>query len=194
MTVSMIMQRATEPASMCRIATVIGNGPSLTPEKLEAAKGMTYATNRIWKMFEETDWRPTYYVRGEMPAYVEEHVLEDLKEMSRHPTHFRLQEGFKGYAERAWGPAHPGCVWDFYTTCGGKEHDWHLPEICGYGSVVHQAMQLAVLDGAEEIHLIGCDLGTPSHFYGEEGRCVDEALRKAHAIAARCCPVPIFWE
>ena len=41
---------------------VIGNGPSLTAEDLNLLKGeVTFASNRIYKMFEQTDWRPTYY-------------------------------------------------------------------------------------------------------------------------------------
>ena len=41
---------------------VIGNGPSLTKEDLELLKAeVTFASNRIFRMFEQTDWRPTYY-------------------------------------------------------------------------------------------------------------------------------------
>lgn len=41
---------------------VIGTGPSLTKEDLELLKGeVTFASNRIFKIFNETDWRPTFY-------------------------------------------------------------------------------------------------------------------------------------
>lgn len=47
-------------------AVIIGNGPSLTIEDLEKLNGkVTFATNRIYKIFEKTDWRPTYYVASD---------------------------------------------------------------------------------------------------------------------------------
>ena len=41
---------------------IIGNGPSLKIEDLEMLKNeITFAVNRIYLLFERTDWRPTYY-------------------------------------------------------------------------------------------------------------------------------------
>ncbi|WP_226677969.1 6-hydroxymethylpterin diphosphokinase MptE-like protein [Mesobacillus jeotgali] len=41
---------------------IIGNGPSLDIEDLDQLKGeITFAFNRIYYIFEKTDWRPTYY-------------------------------------------------------------------------------------------------------------------------------------
>lgn len=44
---------------------VIGNGPSLSPEDLKVLCNnniSSFAANRIYKMFDNTNWRPTYYV------------------------------------------------------------------------------------------------------------------------------------
>lgn len=44
---------------------IIGNGPSLTTDDLQTLfeKGIdTFAVNRIYQIFPQTDWRPTYYV------------------------------------------------------------------------------------------------------------------------------------
>lgn len=42
---------------------IIGNGPSLTVEDLEAISyNDTFAANRIYSIFEKTSWRPTYYL------------------------------------------------------------------------------------------------------------------------------------
>lgn len=44
---------------------VIGNGPSLASKDLDILqknKIDTFAVNRIFKIFPQTDWRPTYYV------------------------------------------------------------------------------------------------------------------------------------
>lgn len=50
------------PGEMC---FVIGNGPSLTAEDLTTLHENdvdTFAVNRIFKIFPQTPWRPTYYV------------------------------------------------------------------------------------------------------------------------------------
>jgi hypothetical protein len=44
---------------------IIGNGPSLKPNDLsilDANREITFAFNRIYHIFPETSWRPTYYV------------------------------------------------------------------------------------------------------------------------------------
>lgn len=42
---------------------VIGNGPSLTAEDLEKIKNeYSFAANRIYLMYEKTNWRPSYYM------------------------------------------------------------------------------------------------------------------------------------
>ncbi len=43
---------------------VIGNGPSLREEDLETIQNnneISFAANRVYKLFENTKWRPTYY-------------------------------------------------------------------------------------------------------------------------------------
>lgn len=43
---------------------ILGNGPSLTPEdltKLHEKEEITFAMNRIYNVFDKTEWRPTYY-------------------------------------------------------------------------------------------------------------------------------------
>ncbi|MFC2055928.1 hypothetical protein ACFLV7_16775 [Chloroflexota bacterium] len=41
---------------------VIGNGPSLSTTDLDQLRGeVTFACNKIYLAFNETDWRPTYY-------------------------------------------------------------------------------------------------------------------------------------
>lgn len=44
---------------------IIANGPSLRPEDLDLLherKEITFGMNRIYKLFDQTKWRPTYYV------------------------------------------------------------------------------------------------------------------------------------
>lgn len=176
-------------------AFVIGNGPSLEDTPLELlGKERTFAVNRIWKIFDQTTWRPTDYVRCELPEYDGGDVCEDLKHMSKTAAKLWIQAGFFRYAART-DVAFGRPVTPFSTCNGGVAHDWHFDlgdNICGYGTVVQVAIQLAVLGGAKEIYLVGCDLGQPSHFYGDEGINNDDKNIRAHEIVKECCPVPIF--
>jgi len=168
---------------------IIGNGPSLTPALLNSLDGKTWAVNRIWKIFNETDWRPDFWVRGELPIYNEEAVKEDFRMMRTvDECNLWIQEGFVGHSNLL-----SGANFTTFRTCDGTQaHDWHLPGICGYGTSVNIAMQLAIINGATELELVGCDLGMPAHFYGQEGIVNgDELALNAHKIAARCCPVPV---
>jgi len=161
-------------------AIIIGNGPSLTPELLESLGENTWACNRIWKMFDKTSWRPKNYVRAELPSYNEQDVLNDLHEMGKVGCRLWLHRGFWGMNEPK--KPHPDTGFEYFYTCKGiEEHDWHLPLICGYGTVVHIAAQLAVQQGADEIEFVGCDLGT-KHFYPEEVFINEKLAKRANKI------------
>lgn len=168
---------------------VIGNGSSLYPEILDRIDAPSFGVNRIWRMFPFTDWRPTYYVRAEVPAYNPDHVKEDLQEMGRIGTVMYLQDGFRGLEPKN---PDPKTRFEYFQTCDGSRHDWHLPLICGYGTVVHIAMQIAVTLGFDEIELLGCDMGN-GHFYPDEPFTNAQLAMDAHHIAARCCPVKLDY-
>lgn len=52
---------------------IIGNGPSLTPDDLDRLKGeFCFATNRIYYMFDKTDWRPSMYVSFDLDVIAKE--------------------------------------------------------------------------------------------------------------------------
>ena len=176
-------------------AFIIGNGPSLKDTPLELLKNdRTFAVNRIWKIFDQTSWRPTDYVRSELPEYDGGDVIEDLKQMAKTDAKLWIQAGFfrfTGRTDVAFGrPVVP-----FLTCNGGALHDWHFDlddYVCAYGTVVQTAIQLAIMEGADKIYLVGCDLGQPNHFYGMEGKNNDEKNMLAHENAKKCSPVPIF--
>lgn len=55
---------------------IIGNGPSLTPTDLEMLKDeYTFASNKIYKIFNKTTWRPTFYMVVD-PIVLQENVEE----------------------------------------------------------------------------------------------------------------------
>ncbi|QOR65477.1 DUF115 domain-containing protein [Cytobacillus suaedae] len=55
---------------------IIGNGPSLKPEDLDKLKNeITFSSNKIYKIFNKTTWRPTFYMVVD-PIVLEENVTE----------------------------------------------------------------------------------------------------------------------
>jgi hypothetical protein len=180
-------------------AFILGNGESLKDTPFHLLKGeRTFGVNYIWKWFDKTDWRPTDYVIGELPAYNVDNVKECISHMIQVGVRMHVQAGFKPFMERIKDAGHkrriephPRTSINMFVTChGDKEHDWHLPMVCGYGTVVNIAVQLAIAEGADEIFLLGCDLGT-KHFHEGEFTNTNLATR-AHEIAQRCSTVPIF--
>ena len=174
-------------------AIVVGNGPSLAKVDLERLVGDTFATNRIHLIYPRTNWRPTYYVRTEPPA-------GDERERFFAECRLHIDSGEQCIFPSAWKETlgeHPNV--EYINTCHHFKYGvdnapsaWHLPLVCDFGTVVTVAMQLAVLKGYDEIYLIGCDL-TGGHFADNyEGAIQTELWRKAHEIAKKSCPVPVY--
>ena len=176
---------------------VIGNGPSLKYIDFDKLTGhRTYTVNEIWKLWHndpKVKWRPTDYVRCEKPRLDAEAADRDIWHMSAIKNlNFHLEKRL----EISWRRCRRSNISthnNHFETCDGKEgHDWHLPQICGYGTVVTTAIQIAVLDGADEIYLLGCDLTMPSHPWGEAGIDRNDLALRAHKTAALCSPIPIY--
>ena len=78
--------------------------------------------------------------------------------------------------------------------------------MCGFGSSLNVAIQIAVKEGYGPLYLLGCDLGYKdggrNHFDGGYDKGLEDHLRPAelsnaditwaHNIALKSCPVPIF--
>lgn len=59
---------------------IIGNGPSLNPNDLEQIKDeFSFAANRIYNIFDKTNWRPTFYVSTDMDIIRQE--LDNIKKI-----------------------------------------------------------------------------------------------------------------
>jgi hypothetical protein len=67
---------------------IIGNGPSLNVKDLESIKGFkSFASNSVFKIFTETDWRPDYYGVCDKSYYNENKrdILENISSISFYP-------------------------------------------------------------------------------------------------------------
>lgn len=134
---------------------VIGNGPSLTAEDLDTLVENhidSFAMNRIYKIFPQTKWRPTYYVNTDwvlirdvldtvntIPAKQKFFPIHHLYEQSfRKMIHSRVIFRLKGVDEVG-----------FKVDCSES--------LRGVGTVTIASIQLAAHMGYRNIYLLGID-------------------------------------
>lgn len=138
---------------------IIGNGPSLTVADLDYIKGeITFGSNRIYRMYDKTNWRPNYYlctdprigkeIKSEIRA-MEGSIRFLANSMSkkkdrRFGIHHIVQE------PRYGGIRPERFVQKKFTTkihrCVSKTH-----------TVTCTAIEMAVYMGIKEIYLLGID-------------------------------------
>jgi hypothetical protein len=202
---------------------IVGNGPSLQITDLDLLNGhISWGLNRIHLIYPRTTWRPTYYVKTDHNPHLKDVYNEENLFHVEQGYHCYFWEKFKtGYppehAANEWMPEgigddHKNVTWlercehHYYhhDNIHKKAQSWHLPEICTAFSGISPAIQLAVLNGADEIYLVGCDLGYGNdvghdHFSEEYSKYpkklsdwhTNEVL-EAHKMAYRSSPVKIF--
>lgn len=133
---------------------IIGNGPSLTPEDLDKLKyELSFASNSIYKIFDRTDWRPTYYCATDhkMIKIIKKEIISKIK-----------GEMFIGICDFRYNPRIPGAK---YVKMIVEEVYPQMPKFsenilngCYEGrTVTYTAIQIAVYMGFKEIYLLGID-------------------------------------
>jgi hypothetical protein len=208
---------------------VLGNGPSLKNTPLDKLIGEEcVAINRIHLIYPLVAWRPTCYVKTDhnphlvevwadetmlqvnmgIPCYLWEMFKTGYPESS--PIYRFMPYGIGDHPNITWIPRCKHHEWAYYSR-GNKGEDnrralaWHLPEICTAYSGISPAIQVAYhYLGADEIYLLGCDLGYgkpqgQDHFhsgYSWDTRKLNDfdtnQVLEAHRIAKASCPVPIY--
>lgn len=174
---------------------LIGNGSSLNHTPLELLKGeISWGMNRIHLHYRTTLWRPTYYFMCDWNQQKPRNYWRECVNAHRDTPKW-LWEGFRNGSRKfpdleGMGEV-PNTTWidrcEKHHYYAGDNYmkrveSWHLPELCTAFSGIGAVMQLAYLNGATEIYLLGCDL------YAED----NTNMTQVHRVAARSCPVPIY--
>lgn len=148
---------------------IIGNGPSLRVEDLELLKNeITFATNRIFKLFSETTWRPTYYFCIDYLIYELDHEkIKDIEAKIRFVPIERALAAGKIYEEVTYYNRDVKYV-DIkdQKIVRIKEFDFSedvQEKVFGGQTVLFDVIQFAVYMGFQEIYLLGVD-----HFFKKE--------------------------
>ncbi len=135
---------------------IIGNGPSLTPDdltRLKEKQEITFAFNRIYAIFGQTSWRPTYYIcqdekmlKGSVPE-----VCQLPAQRKFIPIQLKWFEGIEV----------PGA--DYFNLQASKVFDDPsfsediARRVYNSRTVVYTAIQMAAYMGISEMYLIGVD-------------------------------------
>jgi hypothetical protein len=162
-------------------AVIIGMGPSLRPEDLDRFKGFrTFACNKIYLAFENTEWRPDYYsvcdilvaqnnrdailnadFRDAVPIH-SEYVWPELRSQ-RNAVHYKY-----GRSIAEWSPGNPT---NLSSTLVYGVHS------AGYSVIIEQIL-IAYVMGFQNVHVVGVDFsfsgGTPT-----ESTCVSGQILKS---------------
>ena len=135
---------------------IIGNGPSLKAEdltRLSEAGEITFAFNRIFHIFEDTPWRPTYYISQDEKmlagSIAEVNAIEVTRKFIPIEMHYYYGIDLEGIT-----PFHISSK-NEVSTPGFSEDVVKCVE--NSMTVVYTAIQFAVYMGIKEIYLIGVD-------------------------------------
>lgn len=137
---------------------IVANGPSLAPGDLNMLyknKEITFGMNRIYKFFEKTDWRPTYYVcEDELIFQESEQQIDEISaKMKFIPSELHWYHGVN-IENTTW----------FHLCYQAEKEDpkYHIStdiaqRIDARGTVTATCMQIALYMGFDQIYLLGVD-------------------------------------
>lgn len=156
---------------------IVGNGPSLRAKDLETLHKnnvVTFAANRIFHIFSETAWRPTYYMSEDFV------ILENIqKEISSIPCRERFipinikwDEGIDIADASYFFMDYHSALTDNY----GLSMDVSKSIRCR-GTVTVSCIQMALYMGFSEIYLIGVDHNY-SRYIDSNGNVVEDPTVK----------------
>jgi len=139
---------------------IVGNGPSLTISDLDKIKEEdTFATNRIYRIYNKTQWRPTYYVCQD--RRVAEGVHEGLKDVISTSEHIFLNSSVVPKIDKCY-KNNPKVHFIFLNDVDRNgEYPLFsndiLNQIYEGNTVTYACIQMAVYMGYSEIYIIGVD-------------------------------------
>lgn len=157
---------------------IVGNGPSLSVDDLEMIKEEdSFAVNRIYKIFNQTTWRPTFYFSQD------ERVLEEIKDdmhllfdecegiflNSSIYNHFKgIQKDNLYFVYDVYEDSYPEMP-NFSMEANKKVYE-------GF-TVAYACIQMAVYMGYSEIYIIGTDHNYSSQRLGDGTMVHDETVK-----------------
>lgn len=134
---------------------IIGNGPSLRMSDLDRlAQEVTFASNKIYLAFSETDWRPTYYtVLDYLVAQQHSVVINDLPLTKIFAS--SVMPCFELASDITWVYSMPMPMDGDKPLCRFSRD--LLKGMFGGWTVLYSQLQIAYYMGIREVYLVGVD-------------------------------------
>ena len=156
---------------------VVGNGPSLKAEDLQRIyeKGVvTFATNRVFKIFDQTDWRPTYYVSEDILLMKDaQKIIQEMPVKGRFiPINLKWFEGVDIPNADYFYIEYKDSLPETFTLSTDIPHC-----IRCRGTVTVTCLQLAIYMGFSKIYLIGVDHSFAKMFDKNGNVVIDETIQ-----------------
>lgn len=150
---------------------IISTGPSLTLEDVEKLKNeYTFSMNNICKLFDKTDWRPTYYAYqdpGVVGALKDDKYFGNLDKQFAADYKKKLHNG-KHFVLYPLNLGNHNTYNTTHNLCKGIKFSGNAYATIYDGfTITYSVIQLAVYMGFKEIYLLGCDCdysGEKQHF------------------------------
>lgn len=135
---------------------IIGNGPSLTPEDLDKLKGeITFASNRIYTIFNKTEWRPSYYGIIDESVSRTPGLIQEVSNMKC--IKFLRKEGFLYYKDIKGDTCYIHSWWDRKYLDNPQFSEDLTQGIYTIATVTYALIEIAYWMGFSEIYLLGMD-------------------------------------
>lgn len=138
---------------------VIGNGPSLTIQDLEKLENeYTFASNKIYKLFDKTSWRPNFYAVFDESVGASEGTMENADKIECEYKFFRKQ-GYYVY-KKMKNRKNLCYLKSFHSRKYLDDPQFSLDLKQGVytiGTVTYAMLQIAIWMGFTEIYLLGLD-------------------------------------
>lgn len=135
---------------------VIGNGPSLKTsdlERIQKAGYVCFASNKIYKCFDQTDWRPDFYACTDTMVFSQnwEEIFDEVTCVRFLSYLFRWHIDYEKWKKKDY----------LFIRYNVKYLTGKFPEdvvrMASGGSVTYVLIAMAWMMGFKTIYLIGCD-------------------------------------
>lgn len=158
---------------------IIGNGPSLSAEDLDTIQKheiTTFAFNRIYYMFANTVWRPTYYISQDEKT---------LKNCQNEVNQMSLKYKFIPLFHKYYHNINIDNAYYFKLSLDRNKQTFFSEDISKYvgdsTTVACTAMQFAVYMGFKKIYLIGVDHSF-STYKNDDGEIITDPSVKDYFV------------
>ncbi len=162
---------------------IIGNGPSLTREDLNKLSGeYTFASNRIFTVYPNTDWRPSFYAIQD--TVVMDKMIDHLPDVAEQSEFAFVSSNNYIKCESRLSKA-DNIIWFPLRFSPPKKNSYRFSqdvskEVFEGLTITYTCIQLAAYLGFSEIYLLGVDHNYPIEIDDDGNIIKNDDLVKAY--------------